>query len=273
MEIFQQIWHALTTPNKLLIDILFIPISFVEITLTMFLLTTILNITSSKKQKILYISILTTISVFSNIFIPKQYGVFINIIIYPLIIIIIFRTSILKGLSAQILLFIIAALLETFIIKIYSSVFKISCEDILIVPFYRIISVGSIHFIYLILFLLSKNCNLSIKLIDDIYDKKNKNILILNLVLASLSIATQFILAGFYSDNLPIFITLLSIISLLSYFFISVYSFAKTNKLEIISKNLEETKLYNKTLSILHDNIRGFKHDFSNIVQAIGRLH
>ena len=34
-------------------------------------------------------------------------------------------------------------------------------------------------------------------------------------------------------------------------------------------QNLDK-KLYNKTLSTLHDNIRGFKHDFNNIVQAIG---
>lgn len=44
----------------------------------------------------------------------------------------------------------------------------------------------------------------------------------------------------------------------------------RTNKLEITKQNLEEEKLYNKTLTILHDNIRGFKHDFNNIVQAIG---
>ena len=33
---------------------------------------------------------------------------------------------------------------------------------------------------------------------------------------------------------------------------------------------LEEAELYNKTLQILHDNIRAFKHDFWNIVQGIG---
>ena len=35
-------------------------------------------------------------------------------------------------------------------------------------------------------------------------------------------------------------------------------------------QDLEETKLYNKTLTILHDNMRCFKHDFNNILQAIG---
>ncbi len=34
--------------------------------------------------------------------------------------------------------------------------------------------------------------------------------------------------------------------------------------------NLEEIKLYNKTLTILHDNIRSFKHDFANIITGIG---
>lgn len=36
------------------------------------------------------------------------------------------------------------------------------------------------------------------------------------------------------------------------------------------SEDIETLQLYNKTLSILHDNIRAFKHDFNNIVQAIG---
>lgn len=33
---------------------------------------------------------------------------------------------------------------------------------------------------------------------------------------------------------------------------------------------METEKIYNKTLTLLHDNIRCFKHDFNNIVQSIG---
>ena len=65
---------------------------------------------------------------------------------------------------------------------------------------------------------------------------------------------------------------LLSTSCLLAYFFISLYSLARTTKLEITTQSLEEAKLYNKSLKILHDNVRAFKHDFSNIVQAIGRI-
>lgn len=41
-------------------------------------------------------------------------------------------------------------------------------------------------------------------------------------------------------------------------------------KLEKTTADLEQEKLYNKTLQILHDNVRAFKHDFSNIIAGIG---
>lgn len=36
------------------------------------------------------------------------------------------------------------------------------------------------------------------------------------------------------------------------------------------TKKLESAEEYNKTLHILHDSVRGFKHDFDNIVTTIG---
>lgn len=44
----------------------------------------------------------------------------------------------------------------------------------------------------------------------------------------------------------------------------------KTNRLEKANQDIENLQLYNKTLSILYDNIRAFKHDFNNIIQGIG---
>ena len=63
---------------------------------------------------------------------------------------------------------------------------------------------------------------------------------------------------------------ILTIISLVTYFLISLYSLIRTNKLEQTSKDLETEKIYNQTLTLLHDNIRCFKHDFDNIVQILG---
>lgn len=44
----------------------------------------------------------------------------------------------------------------------------------------------------------------------------------------------------------------------------------KTMSLQKTQEDLEQEKQYNKTLQILHDNIRAFKHDFANIISGIG---
>ena len=54
MEILQAIWTALTTENQNLIKIIAIPFSVIEAIITMLLFTTILNISSTKKQKLFY---------------------------------------------------------------------------------------------------------------------------------------------------------------------------------------------------------------------------
>lgn len=93
---------------------------------------------------------------------------------------------------------------------------------------------------------------------------KNKFIAILVFSVFSIGF-TSYLLQSFNS-----FFYILSIICFLLSFIISIYSLIKLVKLEKISKDLEEEKLVNKNLNILYDNIRAFRHDFNNIIQAIG---
>ncbi|MEI3395886.1 MAG: GHKL domain-containing protein [Clostridia bacterium] len=80
----------------------------------------------------------------------------------------------------------------------------------------------------------------------------------------------QGILTVNYIDILPIQFTFFNFICLLIYFFLSFYSLAKIIKLVTTTQKLESVEEYNKTLHILHDSVRGFKHDFDNIVTTIG---
>ena len=89
-------------------------------------------------------------------------------------------------------------------------------------------------------------------------------------ILGLLSIISQVFITYFYSSKLPIGFCILNWILILSYIFINIYSIYKNNKLQQTSEELENAELYNKTLSILHDNIRCFKHDFNNIVSTMG---
>lgn len=98
----------------------------------------------------------------------------------------------------------------------------------------------------------------------------NKFIILLNSIISILSIATQIYLIIFYGQILPLIVIILSIISAITYFFISIFILLKTAQLDITTTSLKQEKDYNSTLNLLHDDVRTFRHDFGNIIQAIG---
>ena len=55
MEILNNIWVALSTPNEGLLNVLSIPLYFVEAFLTMYLFLNVIGINSTRKQRITYI--------------------------------------------------------------------------------------------------------------------------------------------------------------------------------------------------------------------------
>lgn len=125
---------------------------------------------------------------------------------------------------------------------------------------------------YLIVFsftMVIKNKNISVKLLDNL-DSKNKAIIIFNFIFGFFYIIMQCILTINYINILPVAFTFLNFICLLIYFCLSFYSLAKITKLVKTTQELESAEEYNKTLHILHDSVRGFKHDFDNIVTTIG---
>lgn len=269
MEIFQTLWMALTTPNEGLINILSIPLTILEIATSMLLFLTLLNITCSRKQQCTYLLLMSAFSILSNIPILYDISKFINAIIWPILVIVIFRTSILKGILSEVIPLIIIAIFEPIYIKILTIAFNIQYVDISYTPIFRILFVVAIYLTIYILYRIFKHINFNIKLLDNM-DKKSKIILVINSAFGIIAICTQLYLFKFYSENMSYVFTIISLISLIAYFFISMYSLTKTTELQITEQNLEEAQLYNKSLKILHDNVRAFKHDFSNIVQAIG---
>ena len=269
MEILQTIWTAITTPNQELINILTIPLSFIETTVSMLLFLTFFNIKSTKKQRWIHTVVISLLTLLSSFIIPKPYGTYITMIVWPIIIKLIFKTSVLKSILAELIPILTASVLETLYLRIYLIIFHLPYEEAFTIPIYRISFVLLIYLTLFLIYKLLKYFNIGIELLDNI-SKKNKRIILINCIIGLISIATQFYLGAFYNDNLPLFIVILSNISLISYFFVSFYSLTRATQLEIANRDLEEAHLYNKSLKILHDDLRAFKHDFSNIVQAIG---
>lgn len=270
MEIFQTIWTARTTPNELLAKIMLIPLAFLEAFVSMLFFTTVLNIQTSKKQKINYVLCLGTLTNFINLIIPNSFIKFLlNTILWPIFVIVFLKTSILKGILSEVFALILSLCLELLVTNFLQIAFNVKHETIIATPLLRCSFALLINIITFILAITIKRFKLTLKIFDGI-SEKTKKLLVCNAVLLVLIIISQFYLIAFYNNILPIYITFISIIGLLAYFALSIYSILNISKLAITSRDLKQAQLYNKTLTVLHDNIRAFKHDFHNIVHALG---
>ena len=124
---------------------------------------------------------------------------------------------------------------------------------------------------YLLYYYAKKN-DINITLLDNM-NKKSNIILLMNFTIGTLAIGLQAFLITSFNDSIPYIISIASLAILIVYFFANLYSLSRTTKLEKTEQDLEEEKAYNKTITVMYDNIRAFRHDFNNIVQAIGRFY
>lgn len=206
MEIFQSIWTALTTPNEFLTNILSIPLAFLDAFVCMILFTTILNITTTRKQRLLYVLIFGTFTSLTNLIISNSFIILLlSVILWPVLVILIFKTSILKGILAEIIPYILSLCLELFITKLLYIVFQINTNDILTIPLLRCSLALLIYGIIFGMTYLITHFKIYIKIFDGL-SKKSRTLLIFNAISLILIIVSQFYLVMFYNTSLPIYI-------------------------------------------------------------------
>ena len=269
MEFFNNIWVALSTPNEILMNILLIPAGIIESILTLYIFTSILNIQTTNKQKIIYVLSSTIVSLLNTYIIPNPFNIFVNYLLSTLLIILIFKISALKGLLCVLLASIIFSLIGMLISNPYMTLLNITSKDLDSIPVYRIMYLLIIYILTFIIILIIRKKHIILSILDDL-DNKSKKIIVINLIFAILALVFQIMLTFYYINELPIIITFLSFFVFLAYFSVSIFSLTRVMKLNLTTKKLESAEEYNNTLRILHDNVRGFKHDFDNIVTTIG---
>lgn len=269
MEILNNLWLAVSTPNELLINIIAVPSAILENILILLLFMSILNINSNFKHKALFVIIMTLTSFISMNFLPNALNLSLNYILMIILTHFIFKISFLKSFFSIVATSLIFNIVSLLFLNPYMTFFNLSSEQLSTIPLYRLLYVILVYSCVFIVTTIIKKRSLKIKFIDDI-DKKSKLIIFSNLILGLLTLFVQTFIAIYYIDKLPILITSLSFISLIAYFGLSIYSLTRVFKLTLTTRKLESAEEYNNTLHILHDNVRGFKHDFDNIVTTIG---
>ena len=267
-EFLQMVWHSLTTENEVLTFILGLPTIFLENWISMLLFTTLLNISANKKQKITYIFLMSILGIISNLLIPSPFNAFVNILVFFLSNIFILKINIFKAILSIIIPFIITIILETIVVNLYGIFFHEDYYQYNNVPIYRFIITLLIYLIEFFICIGIRKFKINFSKIQ-ILNRKTKITLTLTSILAIALISGQAYILLFYSYTMPLFISLLNIIGMITYFALNLYTVFTESKLETTSTNLEEAQLYNKTLEILQDNTRAFRHDFANILQGM----
>lgn len=109
---------------------------------------------------------------------------------------------------------------------------------------------------------------IKIQIPQDIY-KKRKIAIILNTFIIAIIIIPDILFFETTLDKIPGELIVFNAVSVFILLILGTYSSIKFGELETAKKELEFQRLYNKTLDDLTDNLRGFKHEFNNILSCI----
>ena len=259
--------NILFVPNETIINIFSIPFIFIDVLLGILLFTTLLKIPHTKFQLFSATLLMSLITIINRLFINSAFSVIINMISFPICIFAIFKTNFLQTILCDIIPFCCTIILETLFEKIFYIFTQIPVNLLLTIPVYRFSIVSLVYLCMFLLYYCFKKTHFSLNILTQM-NKKNRNLIIANLILGLLVIFCQFYLLNYYSDNFPLITCLINILCLLAYFVISFVSFINISKLEVTSMSLEESQLSYKTLELLYDNMRTFKHDFGNILDG-----
>ena len=269
MEILNNIWSLLTTENEFVTSIITFPFYFIETYLSLCIFTTFLKMDLSKKKQLIYVITISLVFILSNLLIGEPFNVIINYGCIFLLLFAVYKQSFMKSILAIILPFAIFGALTVLILNPFLKILNISSNTVVVVPLYKFVYLCCLYLIAVLIILIIRRKQFHFTLYPDL-DKSTNRMLLGNLVLGIITLCMQAILTFYYINIVPIAVTLLNFILLFSYFLLSFYSLTRTMDLHVATRNLENAESYNNSLTVLYDNVKGFKHDFDNMLNTIG---
>lgn len=244
----------------------------IENYLFLIMLLLVFDVKASNKQKLIYMVLIIPINVLSSNFMPSPFNVLVNYACMIIMLTLIFKLNILKSMTSLIITIFVFGLLNILIQNPYLTILDVSLDTFTNTPKYRIpylIILYTVFFLIILFLKRFRKIKLSLDLLDSL-DSKTVAILCINLIIGFLTLCIQLIITAYYIDIVPIIITILSFLLLVSFLILSIYSFTRIIKLSNAKRDLACTEEYNQSLEILYDKVKGYKHDFDNIVSALG---
>ena len=154
MEILQTICNVLTTQNERLTNIIISPLIFIEVTLYMLIFLSVLKIEHTRKQMYIFTCLYSVLAIVNILFVPVPYYTFINVLLCPILVFIIFKTSILKCLLSQVIIYISSIIVDTPLVLLSVYALHIDATTLSQTPLYRIIYCLCSYLLTFIIYLL-----------------------------------------------------------------------------------------------------------------------
>lgn len=241
---------------------LFLEIIFMTISLTF--LEKIFKMQFSRKNKLIYIIANTVCFLFISLFLSNIYAYILTFISSVYLSIFLLKMSKLLTFSYFYIKSIILLNIQFFVFQIISVIYSHnSFYEVIEWPIFGIVSIILMSILGFIIYFSSKQIDFDTLHISSIEE-------ISKLIIAISSLNLMITLVVFYKF-FEIFSGNLSyILALDLYFCFSIMHIIYSCKISYVKHKIENLKLCNKTILSMCDETRAFKHDFHNIIQAIG---
>lgn len=251
------------------VNLLLIPFSLIKGYIIMLLSTYILKINTTTRRKLRFVILYAFFSYIIFLFLKPPHHIIVNIVIMTLLITHIFRVSILKGFLYQAIHSPLSLSIQLILTKIFLADQGICIHILRNSPGYSLLVSICIYLSLLIAYYILKKTTLNISILDTLSTKNRKQVLLFFLynILFSISV---YLVVYYYIASIPFPLVVLIFIILLYFIANILSSISMRSKLLNLNIRLKQAELYTETLENLQDNLRGFKHDFSNIIQSIG---
>lgn len=167
---------------------------------------------------------------------------------------------------------------ENFVDLVSQLIISISCMTVLLILFSKIF--GNKNNLFEItnqilstiiisnLYAINKKIKLNIDKLKNINKKEIiKNTLIISTIIISVCLQAISLKRNSFIESIEI--ALLNVLTILLFAYVMISNLSKTREIREASVYIDNLEVRNKNLTEVNDKIRGFKHDFNNIVQAM----
>lgn len=270
MGIFENIYQRMMTYDKTALAIVITFYTTIWTILNIKLYKQLLDIDISKKRKTIWF-FLEVISIsFGKIMFPASVYKIVNLALFPIITNLVLKVKMERCLVLQLIDYIAIFLIELLLAQNLSKVFGIdSYFEGMYIPAYRLIMVGIILIVEYIVYRTMKLKNVVINFPNELTIKQKATIII-SCIIGLLVITGKSVEVARYNDKFHYIMFVIDTIFIVLTFILSMKHIMNISIVEKRNEEIEELELYNQNLNELYDNVRAFRHDFGNIVQAMG---